>query len=92
MFKMKLLRVSRGKNRKLLPAGPFFILLLVNVYRSRVIPRKLPCPKKFLVARLTLHDHAVTSLLGITKEVLYLRWKKRHLKAYSERLRTQLQS
>ena len=32
----------------ILPARPFFLALLVNVYRSALIPIKLPCPKKFL--------------------------------------------
>ena len=37
------------------PARPFFLVLQVNVYRSALIPRTLPCPKKFLVTRLYLH-------------------------------------
>ena len=49
-IKMKFLRVSRGKD--FFPAGPFFLVLQVNVYRSTLIRRKLPCPKKFLVTRL----------------------------------------
>ena len=33
--------------------GPFFIVLWVNVYQSALIRRKLPCPKIFLVTRLS---------------------------------------
>ena len=34
------------------PAGSFFLVLQVNVCQSALIPRNLPCPKKFLVTRL----------------------------------------
>ena len=51
---MKFLRVSRQKkNGDIFPAGLFFLVLQVNVYRCSLIPRKLPCPKKILVTRLT---------------------------------------
>ena len=43
---MKFLRVSGEKTGDFFPAGPFFIMLSVNVYLSALIPRKLPCPKK----------------------------------------------
>ena len=49
-IKMKFLRVSRGKD--FFPAGPFFLVLQVNVYRSTLIRRKLLCPKKFLFTHL----------------------------------------
>ena len=48
-IKMKFLRVSRGKPVDFFPVGPFFLVLQVNVYRSALIRRKVPCPKKFLV-------------------------------------------
>ena len=51
-FKMKFLRVSKGKHVDFFPAWPFFLVLLVNVYQSAITRRKLPCPKKFLVTRL----------------------------------------
>ena len=51
-FKMQFLRVSRRKNRRFFPAGPFFLVLYMSVYQSALIPRKLPCPKKILVKRL----------------------------------------
>ena len=51
-FKMQFLRVSRRKNRRFFPAGPFSLVLYTIVYQSALIPRKLPCPKKFLVTRL----------------------------------------
>ena len=51
-FKMQFLRVSRRKNRRFFTAGPFFLVLYMSVYQSALIPRKLPCPKKFLVKRL----------------------------------------
>ena len=46
---MMILRATRRKNRIFILCGCFFIVLQVNVYRSVIIPRKLPCPKKFLV-------------------------------------------
>ena len=54
---MKLLRASRQNNRRFFPCGAFFPVLQVKAYWSALIPRKLPCPKKFLVTRLILmHD------------------------------------
>ena len=40
------------KYPKFFPAGPFFLVLQLNVYRSAHILRNLPCPEKFLVTRL----------------------------------------
>ena len=40
------------KIRNFFPAGLFLFVLQVNVYQSALIPRRLPCPKKFLVMRL----------------------------------------
>ena len=37
---------------KKFPAGPFFLALQLNVYRSALIWRNLPCPEKFLFTRL----------------------------------------
>ena len=51
-FKVQFLRVSRRKNRRFFHAGPFFFVLQMIVYRSALILRKLPCPKKLLVTRL----------------------------------------
>ena len=51
---MKFLRVSRQKKSgDFYPAGLFFLVLQVNVYRSALIPRELPCPKKILLSRLS---------------------------------------
>ena len=46
------LRVSRRKTPKVLPCVAFFLCFWRKVYRSALIPQNLPCPKKFLVARL----------------------------------------
>ena len=54
LFKMQFLRASRTKNRRFCSVGPFFLVSLMNVYRSALIPRKPPCPKKFLVTRLKI--------------------------------------
>ena len=54
LFKMQFLRASRTKNRRVCSVGPFFLVSLMNVYRSALIPRKPPCPKKFLVTRLKI--------------------------------------
>ena len=51
-FKVQFLKVSLRKNRIFFPAGPFFFVLKMIICRSALIPRKLPCPKKFLVTRL----------------------------------------
>ena len=51
-FKMQFLRVSRQIIENFSMRGHSFLWLLVNVYRSALIPRKLPCPKKCLVRRL----------------------------------------
>ena len=48
-FKMHLLSFSRRKNPKFLPSWPVFLVLQMNVYQSALIPRKFPCPDKFLV-------------------------------------------
>ena len=40
------------KSPKIFPAGPFFLLLQLHVYRSALILRNLPRPEKFLVTRL----------------------------------------
>ena len=41
------------KSPKFFPAGPFFLVLQLNVYRSALILRNLPCPDKFLLTRLS---------------------------------------
>ena len=46
-FKMQFLRVSRNKT------GNFFLVLYMIIYQSALIPRKLPCPTKFLVTCLS---------------------------------------
>ena len=51
-FKVQFLRVYRRRNWRFFSAGPFFFVLLMIVYRSTLIPRKLPCPKTFLVTTL----------------------------------------
>ena len=38
-----------GKTRRFFPAGPVFLVIQMNVYQSTLIPRKSPCPDKFLV-------------------------------------------
>ena len=52
-FNMQSLRVSWRKSRRFFPAGPFFLMLYMIVYESVLIARKLPCPKKILVMRLS---------------------------------------
>ena len=47
-FKMQFLRVFRRKNR----TDPFFLVLYMIAYQGALTPQNLPCPKKFLVARL----------------------------------------
>ena len=51
-FKMQFLRVSKRKNWRFYPVGPFFLVFHMVVYQSVLIPSKLPCPKKFLVTPL----------------------------------------
>ena len=51
-FKMQFLSVSMRKNVRFYPEGPFFLVLYMIVCQSVLIPRKLPCPKKFLVTRM----------------------------------------
>ena len=51
-FEVQFLKVSSRKHQRFFPAGPFFFVLLVIVCRSALIPGKVPCLKKFLVARL----------------------------------------
>ena len=51
---MQFLKVSKTKNRRFCSVGPFFLVSQMNVYRSALIPRKLPSPKKFLVTRLKI--------------------------------------
>ena len=53
-FKIQFLKVSRRKNQRFFPSGPFFLVLYMIVHQCAVIARKLPCPKKFLVTRLKL--------------------------------------
>ena len=53
---VQFLKVSSRKNQRFFPAGPFFFVLLVTVCRSALIPGKVPCLKKFLVARLLNPD------------------------------------
>ena len=42
----------RDKTGQFFHAWPFFLVLQMIVYRSALITRKLPCPKKLLVTRL----------------------------------------
>ena len=51
------------KSPKFFPAGPFFLVLQLNVYWSALILRNLPCPKKFLVTRLLLQDDITQPIL-----------------------------
>ena len=54
-FKLQFLRVRGRKNWKFFPAGLFFLVLWMIVFQSALmIPRKLPCSKKFLAASLDL--------------------------------------
>ena len=41
-FKVHFLRVYRSKNRRFFPAGPFFFIMQMIVYRNAQIPKKLP--------------------------------------------------
>ena len=70
LFKMQFLRVSRRKNRRFFPAGPFFLVLYMIVYQSALIPRKLPCPKKSLVTRLIVVSFQLITCRKICKHYL----------------------
>ena len=52
LFKVQFLRVSRKKNRDFTLRGLSFSYCRLFFYRSALIPKKLPCPKKFLVTHL----------------------------------------
>ena len=51
-FKMQFLRVSRQKHRWLFPCRAFLSCVVGESLWRCLFPRKLPCPKKFLVTRL----------------------------------------
>ena len=55
-FKMQFLEVPGEKKRSFFPAGPFFFMLEMIVYRSALIPKKHPFPKKFPVRCLLLEN------------------------------------
>ena len=72
---MKFLRASRQKNWRSFPCGLFFLVLQVNVYGSVLIPRKLPCPKKILVTRLSYRLYSKKRKprkVGINKHAKFL--------------------
>ena len=73
---MKFLRASRRKKWSSFPCGLFFFLVLqVNVYGSVLIPRKLPCPKKILVTRLSYMLYSKKRKprkVGINKDAKFL--------------------
>ena len=54
-FKVGFSRVSRTSNQRFSPMGPFFFVLKMILYGSALIPRKLPCPKKPLITRLSIY-------------------------------------
>ena len=52
---MQILSFSSRRTPKILPVWPFFLVLYMKDVVSRLpvrVPRKLPCPEKFLVTRL----------------------------------------
>ena len=49
------------KPLKFCPAGPFALCCRLNVYRSALFLRNLPCPEKFLVTRLLCQGHNISS-------------------------------
>ena len=49
---MQFLTVSRRKSQEFFPTAHFFFVLYLTAYQNALIPRKLLCPKKFLVTRL----------------------------------------
>ena len=62
---MKFLKISLQKAIDFFPAGSFFLMLQVNVYRSALIPTKLPFPEKFLVTSLySISDHLPQFLIA----------------------------
>ena len=73
---MKFLRASRQKKVELFSLRAFFFLVLqVNVYGSVLIPRKLPCPKKILVTRLSYMLYSKKRKprkVGINKDAKFL--------------------
>ena len=53
-FKIQFLEVSRRNNWEFLPMVAFFLVPYMIPYQSALIPRKLPCPEKFQIARLRI--------------------------------------
>ena len=51
-LKRNFLKFVSEKTVEFFPAGPFFLMLYVNVYQSALIRTKVPRPKKFLITRL----------------------------------------
>ena len=49
---MQFLIVPGRKSQEFFPTAPFLFVLYMIAYQSALIPRKLLCPKKFLVTRL----------------------------------------
>ena len=71
-FKLQFLRVRGRKNWKFFPAGLFFLVLWMIVFQSALmIPRKLPCSKKFLAASLDLDTQIFLSYVVNLPRILW---------------------
>ena len=72
-FKVKFLRVSRRKNRRIFPYG-VFLSRVVGVHQSVLIPRKLNGPKRFLdsknILQKTKHNIKIVLKYNNIKTVL----------------------
>ena len=54
----------------------FFLMMQMSVYRRGLIPRKLPCSKKFLVTRLRYSDTSANNVYFIN---IYIKCLHEHL-------------
>ena len=62
LFQMQFLRVFRRKKADIFPWGSFFLVFYTIAYRSALIPRKLSCPKIFLVTHIYFTVEAFQAL------------------------------
>ena len=84
----------QDKISEIFPCGVFFFVLYMIIYQSALIPRKLPCPKKFLVTRLKTTvsrspllvklKWSCKCLVKITKHELFLRKREWHVSSLAK--------
>ena len=77
---MQFLIVSRRKSQEFFPTAPFFFMLYMIAYESVLIPRKLLCPKKFLVTRLGW----LFLLISFALVNIYLYLEQKQLSGYTK--------